>query len=171
MTVELKDSKGSNLAVVIEDSTKGLKVSEIVKITINDSMVKVYNQMYFARYPRRRKAPIDKCIPPSLNVWGNMDRIQKNDLKQKWNDFGIWVVDQYGLTNKKIERCKITWNYYFPTKHKRDADNTVPKFLSDSLVCSGLLVEDNYTVVNPVILQIFYDKENPRMEIIIEVLE
>ena len=134
-------------------------------------MVRVYNQMYLARNPRRRKAPIDKCIPPSLNVWGNMNRVQKNDLKQKWNDFGEQVVERYGLTNKKIERCRITWNYYFPTKHRRDCDNYVCKQISDSLVSSGLLIDDNYTVVNPTILQVFYDKENPRTEIIIEVLK
>ena len=165
------DKTTSQNDIIIEDSTKGLQVSETIKITINDAMVNVYNQLYFNKYPRRKKAPIDKCIPPSLNVWGNLNRIQKNDLKQRWNDFGEWVVEQYKLTDRQIERCRITWNYYFPSKHKRDSSNYVCKQIEDSLVSSGLLVDDNYTVVNPTILQIFYDKKNPRTEIIIEVLK
>lgn len=160
-----------NVDTKIEDSTEGYQVTEVIKIVINNAMVNVYNDEYFAKHPRRKKKLIDACIPPTLNKWGNMHYNQRNDLKQNWDKFTNWIIDKYGLTNKGIERCHITWNYYFPTKHRRDTDNYVAKQISDGLVSSGLLVEDNYTIVNPTTLQIFYDKENPRTEICIEVLE
>lgn len=155
----------------IQDSTEGLKVVETLKIVIDKDMLDEYNNIYFSRYPYRKKPLIEDVIPPSLNVWSNMNRDQKNNLKQKWNNFGEFVVMKHGFENKKIERCRITWNYYFSTKHRRDTDNYTCKQISDSLVSSGVLVDDNYTIVNPTILQIFYDKENPRTEINIEVLK
>lgn len=152
-------------------SDNNMKITETIRIIIDNEMVNKYNEIYFDKHPRRKKPPIDKCIPPSLNIWGNMTRNQKNKLKQDWNDFGEWVVEQNGLSNKGIERCRMSWNYYFPTKHRRDCSNTTPKQIEDSLVSSGLLLDDNYTIVNPLILQIFYCKEYPRTEIVIEVLE
>lgn len=47
-------------------------------------------------------------------------------------------------------------------------DNRSPKFLNDGLVESGLLVEDDYQHVNPTIIWGGYDKEHPRMEVIID---
>lgn len=150
---------------------KGLQTSETIKIVINDTLVEMYNNLYFEEHPRRRKPPIDKCIPPSLNQWINMNRQQYNNLKQKWSDFIIWVVEQYGLSNKGIERCSVKTRYYFATRHRRDLTNFVFKIIEDGLVNSGLFIDDNMNVINPLSIEGYYDKENTRMEIIIEVLE
>lgn len=157
----------------IEDRIKSddMKVVETIVITIDDEMVKEYNRLYFEEYPRRRKAPIDRCTPPSLNQWINMNKNQYSNEKQKWDSFGEWVVRQHGLANKRIERCRMSWDYYFPTRHRRDLSNFLSKSLEDALVSSGLLIDDNMNVVNPVMSYGYYDKEHPRTEIVIEVLE
>jgi len=96
-----------------------------------------------------------------------MKRPQMNDLKQKWRDFTVWVVKQYDCENLQIDKCTITYKFYFPTKRKQDTDNRSPKFLNDGLVESGLLVEDDYNHVNPIAIWCGYDKDKPRMEVII----
>ncbi len=97
-----------------------------------------------------------------------MKRPQMNDFKQKWRDFTVWVVDYYGYSNKQIDKCTITYKYYYPTRRKQDNDNRTPKFLNDGLVESGLLVEDDYTHLNPIMIWSGYDKDHPRMEVIID---
>jgi len=137
-------------------------------LVFDDNILKKYLQHYFKLHLRRKKPPIDSPLHPSINKWFVMKRPQMNDFKQKWKDFAVWVVDYYGYTNLQIDKCSITYKFYFPTKRKQDVDNRTPKFLNDGLVASGMLVEDDYTHVNPIILWGGYDKENSRMEVIID---
>jgi hypothetical protein len=97
-----------------------------------------------------------------------MKRPQMNDLKQKWKDFTIWVVKKYGYENLHISKAIITYNFYFGNKRRHDNDNYVCKFTNDGLVDSGIVVDDDYLHLNPLIKHSDYDKEHPRMEILIE---
>ena len=145
--------------------SKKLKI-EITKQTLED-----YNKYYFKKYPKRKKEPIPKPIPPSLNQWMVMIRPQMNNEKQKWKDFGIWLIEQYGYQDMQIEKCKITFKYYFPTKLRRDADNYTPKNLFDAFTASGMLVDDDFKHIEMLSICGGYDKENPRTEILIEIME
>lgn len=93
-----------------------------------------------------------------------MPRFQMNFEKQKWKEFGKWLVSYYGLENKQIEKCEITIFYYFPTKHKHDADNYTPKFLFDGFVFGGLLVGDDFDHVQSLTIKGGYCKGNPKVE-------
>lgn len=145
--------------------SKQLKI-EITKQTLED-----YNKYYFKKYPRRKKVPIPKPIPPSLNQWMVLPRLSMNNLKQKWKEFGIWLIEDYSYQNMKIEKAIITYKFFMPTKRRMDDDNMTPKFLNDALVESGFLVDDDYSHVNPIVIWGGYDKENSRTEILIEILE
>ena len=90
-----------------------------------------------------------------------------NDLKQKWKEFIIWFVEDNKLTNKKIEKCSMTFVSYFKTKIRKDVDNTVPKFILDGMSESGLIIDDDSLHVESLTLKCGYDKENPRTEIFI----
>lgn len=94
-----------------------------------------------------------------------------NDFKQKWKEFSIWVVDYYGYRNLNIEKCTITYKFYYKTKRRQDNDNRTPKFCNDGFVEAGLLKDDDYEHLNPLILWGGYDKDRPRMEVIIDVLD
>ena len=100
-----------------------------------------------------------------------MKRPQMNNLKQKWKDFIVWFIEENGLTNYKIEKCEITFISYFNTRSRKDCDNYCPKFLLDGLVCSGFIVDDDSLHVCSLTLKCEYDKNNPRTEIIINIIE
>ena len=136
-----------------------------IKIIINREIVEEYNKYYFKKYPKRKKTPIEKTIPPSLNQWMVMKRFQMNHEKQVWKEFGEWLVKHNKLENKKIEKCKIIIEYFFDSKRKHDADNYTPKNLFDSFTVSGLLVDDDFNHVESLTIKGNYSKEDPRTEI------
>ncbi len=142
-------------------------ISKLI-LTIDNTTLQKYNSYYFKKFPKRKKEPIKSPTHPSINKWMIMKRPMMNDLKQKWKDFIVWFVEENGLTNKRIEKCSITFISYFKTKIRKDCDNTVPKFLLDGLVESGFIVDDDSQHLESLTLKCGYDKENPRTEILIE---
>lgn len=100
-----------------------------------------------------------------------MRRPMMNTLKQKWKDFTVWFVEYCGYTNTKISKCSIEYTTYFKTKIRHDNDNETPKFINDGLVEAGLIVDDDSLHLNPLVLRCYTDKENPRTEIKITIME
>ena len=147
------------------------KQKNIITITIDDEELQDYYNYYFRKYPKRRKKYIDKPVPPSLNVWTPMKRMQKNELKQHWNNFMVWLIQKYEIDNMKIQRCNITYIYTFPTKHRRDTDNYTPKFINDGLVNSGFLQDDSYFNIEVAKFLGKYEKGVYQTDIIVEILE
>lgn len=139
-----------------------------IKIIFDKTLYQEYLEYYFKKNPRRSKAPVDSFMHPSINKWFILMRPAMNLLKQNWKDFTIWTVKKYGLEDLKIENCKMTYKFFYDTKRRHDNDNMTPKFTNDGLVESGLLVDDDYNHVNPLVIEGGYDKIYPRMEIIIE---
>ena len=135
-----------------------------------ETLDKYYNEYYFKKYKKRKKRIIEKPWHPSLNKWIILRRPSMNNLKQQWKEYGVWLINYYGLANLNIEKCAITFKYYMPTKRRADNDNMTPKFFLDAMVESGLIKDDSYFIVNPLILWLGYDKDNPRMEIHIKEL-
>ncbi len=134
-------------------------------IAIDKEIIEKYNEYYFSKYPKRKKVPITKPIPPSLNTWMVMRRFQMNHLKQVWKEFGVWLVNFYGYKDLNIEKCKIEIEYFFDSKRRHDADNYTPKNLFDSFTSSGFLVDDDFNHVESLTIRGNYSKENPRTEI------
>ena len=143
-----------------------ISISEI-KLVIDNNVLQKYNEYYFKKYPKRKKAPIESPTHPSINKWMIMKRPQMNDLKQKHKDFIVWFVEENNLTNKKIEKCSMTFISYFKTKIRKDVDNTVPKFTLDGIAESGLIIDDDSLHLESLTLKCGYDKEWPRTEIYI----
>lgn len=139
-----------------------------IKLIIDNSTLEKYNKYYFKLYPKRRKEPIEHPTHPSINKWMIMKRPIMNALKQAWKDFIIWFVEDNKLTNKKIDKCSMTFVSYFKTKIRKDCDNTVPKFILDGLAESGFIIDDDSLHVESITLKCGYDKERPRTEIFID---
>jgi Holliday junction resolvase RusA-like endonuclease len=136
-----------------------------IKITIDKKVLNEYYDYYFAFYPRRKKIPIAKPIPPSLNTWMIMNRNQMNACKQSWKEFGTWLVKRNNLGGMRINKCRIIIQYFFDSKRRHDADNYTPKNLFDSFTNGGLLVDDDFDHVESLTIVGGYSKENPRTEI------
>ena len=137
-------------------------------LIIDNNTLKSYSEYYFGKYPGRRKFPIESPHHPSINKWMIMKRMPMNNLKSKWKEFVVWFVEENGLTNKKIEKCTMTFVSFFKTKVKKDCDNQTPKFLLDGFVEAGLIVDDDFFHLESITIRCGYDKLNPRTEIYID---
>jgi hypothetical protein len=133
-------------------------------VIVDNITVNRYNTHYFMKHPYRKKIPITSPIHPSLNKWTNMKKEAKNDLKQKWDDFTIWFINDLGLANKQIEKCEITVINYFKDKRVRDLDNVTIKFFQDGFVNSGFIVKDDYLHIESLTLRGRVDKNHCRTE-------
>lgn len=142
-----------------------------ITIIINNETLDRYTKHYFSLHPRARKAPIKRPIHESINQWMILKRMEANQLKQKWKDFIIWLVNDLGYTNMNIYKCKVLHRVHYDINRRRDVDNCVPKFILDGLVESGMLVDDDCKHLTRLSLECTYDKGNPYTEIIIEIQE
>ena len=65
----------------------------------------------------------------------------------------------------------VTCKFFMPTRRKCDLTNLL-QAIDDILVKAGLLVDDNYTIIQSHDgSRVFYDKERPRTEVIIYQIE
>lgn len=142
-----------------------------IKLVLDNDVLDKYNIYYFENHPRARKIPIEHPYHPSINIWCILPRMQMNALKQKWKDFGVWWISELGYTDMKIDKCEMIFDVYHPTKRRTDPDNFSPKFLDDSFVESGFLVDDDRDHVESLTIRCHVDKEHPRTEITVNILE
>lgn len=145
-----------------------------IVITFNQEMIDEYTNNYFLKYPNRKKAPLEflgKKRLGQLPSWNRIincpNRIVQNQWKQELSDYTQHIIHKQGLNDLKIDKCIVVAKQFQGTRTKSDSDNIYLKSSLDALVKNGVLIEDNYTVLNPCILSTFYDKENPRTELII----
>ena len=142
-----------------------------IKLVIDDDTLKHYEEYYFGMYPRRKKRPISNPRHESINEWMILKRQSMNNLKQRWKEFIIWLIADAGFSDMKIDKCEIRQKVYFPTTRRADIDNTVPKFILDGFVESGMIIDDSYTHIKKLVLEAGYDKERPRTELTIKILD
>ena len=62
----------------------------------------------------------------------------------------------------------MTFTTYMPTKRKADPDNYTPKFVLDAFTEAGFIVDDDGTHLLSLTLKTDYDKDNPRLEILVK---
>lgn len=140
------------------------------KIVITNQLLDEYAAYYFEQHPKAKKKPIEHPYHPSINTWFIMRRPQMNDLKQKWKDFIIWLVNKECMEDLHLEKFSMRFVTYMPTQRRIDPDNTVPKFILDGFTESGLIADDDSRHLLSLELCADYDKDNPRTEILIKEL-
>lgn len=141
--------------------------NKTIRLIINNEVLDRYSDYYFSIHTRATKRPIKYPYHESINAWMIMRRPQMNALKQKWKDFICWFVNEQGYSNLRIEKCEISQKVYYPNNRRHDIDNTVPKFILDGLIESGVIVDDDCRHITKLTLSCDFDKENPRTEIYI----
>lgn len=146
------------------------KSAEYINIIIDSEVIDRYAAYYFENHPRARKKPILHPYHESINAWMIMRRPMMNALKQKWKDFIVWFSTDIGVADRRIQKCIITQTVYYPTRRRHDTDNSVPKFILDGLVASGVIVDDDMKCVTELSLKCGIDSMNPRTEIEIRIL-
>ena len=142
-----------------------------IKLIIDHETLRKYSDYYFTQHPKARKQPIKQPYHESINTWMIMKRPAMNGLKQKWKDFIKWFVDEQGYSNLRIERCEMSQTIYFPTHRRHDVDNSVPKFILDGLVESGMIVDDDSEHIKLLTMRCLIDTEHPRTELLIHIID
>lgn len=145
-------------------------MNKTILLCIDNDAIARYEDYYFSIHKKAKKKPIPHPYHESINAWMIMKRPMMNALKQKWKDFICYYVKEQGYANLRIERCEIYQMVYFSNNRPHDIDNTVPKFILDGLVESGMIVDDDCQHITKLILGCGTDLKNPRTEITIKVL-
>ena len=107
-------------------------------------------------------------LPPTINKYigrSNIWEYQK-DKKNVHKAISLLTVGK----KYNIDKCKMTIIYYFKDRRRHDPAN-YDKFVLDGLVEANVIIDDNYSVITEFTTKEDYDKDNPRTEIIIEILE
>lgn len=94
-----------------------------------------------------------------------------NNLKQTWKEFIVWWMNDLNLSDMKIKRFNMSVTTYMPTRRRSDPDNCTPKFILDGMTESGFLYDDDGIHLKKLSLSTNYDKDHPRTEILIEILD
>ena len=143
---------------------------KIIKLVIDNNILSKYTKYYFELHPRAHKQPIPYPYHESINAWMIMRRPAMNALKQRWKDFLKWFVEEQGYTNLHIDKCEISQIIYYPNRRRHDIDNSVPKFILDGLVESGMITDDDSKHITKLTLECYTDTKNPRTELHIKIL-
>ena len=142
---------------------------EQIRLIIDDDVLQRYNQYYFSIHTRASIPPIKRPYHESINAWMILKRYAMNALKQKWKDFIKWFVIEQGYDNLHIQHCEISQTIYYPDNRRHDTDNSVPKFILDGLVESGMIVDDDSNHIEKLTLLCKRDMNYPRTEILIKI--
>jgi len=114
-----------------------------------------------------------KSLPVSKNIYGKwcyhkQARYRKDIEKEIFYE---GVKQKARAPREPFERARITSKLYFKTKQRKDSQNYTAGGLiavTDSLVKLGYIKDDNYNRIGDPRVEIYLDRENPRMEIVIE---
>lgn len=125
----------------------------------------------------KKKYTVKDCIYGAMSLNEILiinNRMTMNDKKDKWGNLGTWIAKKYNLDNLNISNSLVEYKVFSETKANKDNDNISGgiKFLNDGLfVKSKMYVDDNYNHINPLIINLDYDKKHPRTEIRISVFD
>lgn len=104
-------------------------------------------------------------IPPSNNRYIGKNKMwEYRKVKAFWKDLVVRVVEN-NKPKEPLRRTNITIKYHFPDRKRRDPDNYSGKMILDGLTAAGVIIDDNFDVVNLLITAGQPDKENPRTKI------
>lgn len=107
-------------------------------------------------------------VPPTINKYIGRSNIwqYQSDKKKVHEAIKMSTIGK----NYNINKCKMTITYYFKDKRRHDPSN-YDKAVMDGLVEANIITDDNYNVITEFTTKGGYDKDNPRTEVVIEILE
>lgn len=103
-------------------------------------------------------------------------RLVDSDQHKKWHKEHTPIFDQWHreLLAKGIRlpvvRCKVKVLFYFPDSADRDLSNKF-ETLADIMVDCGIIGDDTFKVMKPVYLDGWVQRERPRTEIYITIID
>lgn len=84
---------------------------------------------------------------------------------KEYESAALWYIPK--LADPLADPVNVACRFFLPTRRKCDLTNLLQS-IDDIMVKAGLLADDNYTIIEGHDgSRVFYDKENPRTEIVI----
>ena len=89
-------------------------------------------------------------IPPSNNEYQGNGGMKKNMEYQREKRQWAGYVQMFcnPKPRQPLKRARITLQYFFPDRRRRDPDNYSGKFILDGLVKAGIIADDNFFVID-----------------------
>lgn len=105
-------------------------------------------------------------IPPSMNKYKGRSNIWEwRKDKTEWEQ--LVKLFCRPAPKEPVSKCVLIITYYFKSRQRRDPNNYDGQFITDGLVKSGIIVDDDFKHIE-LVLRGGYDKKNPRTEICIK---
>jgi Holliday junction resolvase RusA-like endonuclease len=142
----------------------------IIKLSLTQDVVDDFNNYYRLCHPKSKKKAIEHPYHPSINQWMILNNLQLNTIKQKWKEMIVYWLRNLGYQNTGLTETEMTFTTYMPSKRRVDCDNTVPKFILDGFTEAGFIVDDDGEHLKSLTLKTGYDKDNPRTDIEVRIL-
>lgn len=122
------------------------------------------------RHRKRRKD--GKLTPvrtqPSLNEWRVwVWQRRKSHVDEVYELVGGLVVDAHWQP-PAMHKARVTYVWWFPKRGRYDAENYGCKFITDALVAAGVIEDDDFAHLEPIVRMGGVDKDAPRIEVLIE---
>lgn len=130
-----------------------------IRILFDDAMVKKYKDVYFARYPKRKKFDI-KATGMSLNAFTAKTRMAQADAKAKYGEFVEYVLEYQNIPKLGLAECDLRVIFKWKDNLRRDYDNyaITLKFYMDKIVEYGLIGDDSFHIVKGLRMEMESDK-------------
>ena len=134
-----------------------------------------YHSTYLSEAPvkaRKEMIIVVKTLPPSKNVHKNWHWAKKRrfGVDMQWEIF-VEMRKQKCKPEKAFSKVELTFRLYFKTDAKRDSQNYIAGGLIeviDAMVDLNIITDDNHKVIGSPKVEVYVDKKNPRMEIVIK---
>lgn len=161
-------------------------MAEHYTITIDRDIVWLYKKYYFSLAENKSKKKFY-----IMNNWKTKKKIPKllyscigynellpisppmySNIKKQFGEFGLWLAKHYKLNDKNFTNVLVEIKIFSESKTRKDNDNFSSKIINDGLFSeSHMLVDDSYFYLNPMIINMDYDKDHPRTEYRISVFD
>ena len=107
---------------------------------------------------------LNEIIEKSKQHWAAYSK-----MKKKHTNAAAWIAK---ANLEPMEKVDLTFIWYCKNRRK-DKDNIIvgQKFVIDGLVEAGIIENDGWKQIGTLLHQFRVDKENPRVEVIIEEVE
>jgi Holliday junction resolvase RusA-like endonuclease len=112
----------------------------------------------------------NKSLHPNFTVGSFGGRMMVAASRKKWKKLTIEAIENEQLETLPWEIIKVRPIFFYSVNRRRDSDNMLGslKAVYDGIVDSGIIPDDDVAHMIREIPKSKIDKENPRVEIIIE---
>lgn len=108
--------------------------------------------------------PRTKKNSQRIIIAGGRPMIIPSEAYKEFEEAALWYIERIGIDYP----VNVKAHFYMKTKRRVDLTNLL-EALDDVLVKGGMLIDDNYKIIaSHDGSRVFFDKDNPRIEVEIE---